>query len=57
MPSKPTLWITRKLSDNTMARARRDYEVIDNPDDRTFSTDEIVEMGAKVDAVDRKSVV
>ncbi|MEM6668797.1 MAG: D-glycerate dehydrogenase [Pseudomonadota bacterium] len=51
MPSKPTLWITRKLSDNTMARARRDYEVIDNPDDRTFSTGEIVEMSAKVDAV------
>ena len=51
MSSKPTLWITRKLSDNTMARARRDYEVIDNPDDQTFSTDEIVEMGAKVDAV------
>ena len=49
--SRNTIWITRKLSDNTMARARRDYEVIDNPEDRTFTAEEIVEMSAKVDAI------
>ncbi len=47
----PTLWLTRKLSANTEARAKHDYTVIDNPDDRLFSADEIVEMSAKVDAI------
>jgi len=51
MTDKPTLWITRKLSDNTEARAARDYEVILNPEDRVFSPDEIVEMSARVDAI------
>ena len=49
--TKPVLWVTRKLSDNTMIRARKSYEVIDNPEDRTFSADEIVEMSAEVDAI------
>lgn len=51
MPTRPTLWITRKLSDATMARARRDYEVIDNPEDRVFSRDEIVQISARADAI------
>lgn len=49
--TKPILWITRKLSANTVARAARDYDVILNSEDRTFSADEIVEMSAKVDAI------
>ncbi|MEE4236420.1 MAG: D-glycerate dehydrogenase [Anderseniella sp.] len=49
--TKPVLWITRKLSANTEARAARDYDVILNPEDRTFSAGEIVEMSAKVDAI------
>lgn len=49
--SKPTLWITRKLSDATEARAARDYDVILNPEDRVFSGDEIVAMSEKVDAI------
>jgi len=51
MTGKPTLWITRKLSDNTEARAARDYDVILNPEDRVFSRDEIVEMSSRVDAI------
>ncbi len=49
--TKPVLWITRKLSANTEARAARDYDVILNPEDRTFSAGEIVAMSAKVDAI------
>ena len=48
---KPVVWITRKLSANTEARAARDYDVILNPEDRTFSADEIVAMSGKVDAI------
>jgi lactate dehydrogenase-like 2-hydroxyacid dehydrogenase len=51
MTDKPVLWITRKLSDNTEARAARDYDVILNPEDRVFSRDEIVEMSSRVDAI------
>ncbi len=49
--SKPTIWISRKLSDNTQARAARDYEVILNHDDVISSADDIVAMSAKVDAI------
>ena len=50
-PSRPVLWITRKLSDNAMARAAGSYEVIANPQDTTFSGDEIVAMSERVDAI------
>ncbi len=49
--AKPRLWITRKLSDNTEARARRDYDVILNPEDTLSSADDIVRMSAEVDAI------
>ncbi|MCR9256259.1 MAG: D-glycerate dehydrogenase [Alphaproteobacteria bacterium] len=49
--SKPTVWITRKLTEATLERARSRYEVIDNPSDGTFTVDEIVEMSRKVDAI------
>lgn len=49
--TKPVLWITRKLSDATEARASRDYDVILNPEDRVYSGDEIVAMSGKVDAI------
>ena len=34
-----------------MSRAAQNYDVIPNPDDRTFTGDEIVELSRKVDAV------
>jgi lactate dehydrogenase-like 2-hydroxyacid dehydrogenase len=51
MSIKPTLWITRRLSDATLARATRDYQVIINHADGTFSADEIIAMSAQVDAI------
>jgi len=51
MSSKPVLWITRKLSANTEARAQRDYEVLLNPEDQPNSADHIIEMSHRVDAI------
>lgn len=49
--SKPRLWITRKLSANTEARAQRDYDVILNTSDALSSADDIVRMSKEVDAI------
>jgi lactate dehydrogenase-like 2-hydroxyacid dehydrogenase len=51
MSDKPVLLITRKLSANTEARAKRDYDVRLNPDDRVYSPDELLEKLQGVDAV------
>lgn len=49
--TKPTLWITRRLSDKTLERAGRDYECIINHADGEHTGAEIIEMSAKVDAI------
>lgn len=49
--SKKRLWVTRRVSDNTLARARRDYEVILNESDIPPDPEEIVRMSAEVDAI------
>jgi lactate dehydrogenase-like 2-hydroxyacid dehydrogenase len=49
--TKPVIWITRTLSDATLDRARRDYEVIWDPADTPGSADDIIEMSAKVDGM------
>ena len=51
MSAKPVLWITRKLSDATLARAAENYDVIIDMNDGLHSGDDIVEMSAKVDAI------
>jgi len=51
MPAKPKLWITRRLSDTTLERAKRDYDVVVNYKDRVYGPDEIVEMSARFDAI------
>ncbi|MEQ8822874.1 MAG: D-glycerate dehydrogenase [Filomicrobium sp.] len=51
MADKPVLWITRKLSDATEARAMRDYDTRLNPEDRVFSAEEIIAMSHEVDAI------
>lgn len=51
MTKKPVLWITRRLSDATLERASRDYDVIINHDDGLHTADEIIEISAKVDAI------
>lgn len=49
--TRPTVWITRRLSDATLERAQRDYECIINWEDGLSSADDIVEMSARVDAM------
>ena len=51
MATKPVLWISRRLSDATLARASRDYDAIVNHQDGLHSADEIVAMSARVDAI------
>ena len=51
MTDKPRLWITRKLSQATEARAARDYEVFLNPEDKVFTAAELVATSAEIDAI------
>lgn len=51
MSNKPSLWITRKLSENTRLRAMRNYDVIFNEEDGLSSAEDIIRMSAKVDAI------
>ncbi len=51
MTDKPVLWIPRKVTDATIARARAHYEVILNPEDTPGKAEEIIAMSAKVDAM------
>lgn len=51
MTTKKVLWIPRRLSDATLARARRDYEVIVNEADTPGTAAEIIAMSAKVDGM------
>jgi len=49
--AKPVIWIPRRLSDATLERARRDYEVILNEDDTPGSAEDIVAMSGRVDGM------
>ena len=51
MPDKKVLWIPRRLSAATLARARRDYEVIVNEADTPGTAAEIIAISAKVDGM------
>jgi len=51
MTGKPTLWISRRLSDATLERAARDYDTIINWEDGLSTADDLVAMSAKVDAI------
>ena len=51
MDSKPVLWLPRRVSDATIARARRDYDVILNEVDIPGTSEEIIAMSAKADAM------
>lgn len=50
-PAKPVLWLPRRVSDATVARARESYDVILNEADDVSTADEIVAMSARVDAM------
>ncbi len=49
--SKPVVWIPRRLSDATLARAARDYEVILKDEDTPGTAEEIIAMSGKADAM------
>ena len=51
MPVKPALWMPRKLSEASINRARRDYNLILNEADTESSSDEIIAMSSRVDAM------
>ena len=49
--TKPRLWITRRLSDATLERATRDYDVVINYDDTPGSADDLIAASADFDAI------
>ena len=49
--SKKVIWIPRRLSDATLERARRDYEVIVNEAGTPGTAEDIIAMSAKVDGM------
>jgi lactate dehydrogenase-like 2-hydroxyacid dehydrogenase len=51
MTSKPRLWITRRLSDATLERAARDYDVVINHGDLPGTADQLVAASAEFDAI------
>ena len=48
---KPVVLVTRKLPDAVEDRLRRDYQPGLNPDDRLYSSDELIERAAGADAI------
>ena len=48
---KPVVLVTRKLPDAVEDRLRRDYDAILNPDDKLYSSDEIIERAEGADAI------
>ena len=48
---RKTLWLPRRLTDATLERARRDYEVLVDDEDRACDGGRIVEMSARADAI------
>ncbi|MEY8120627.1 2-hydroxyacid dehydrogenase [Falsihalocynthiibacter sp. BN13B15] len=49
--SKKRLWITRRLSDATLERASRDYDVVINHEDHPGTADQLIAASADFDAI------
>mgnify|MGYP000860099473 FL=1 len=49
--TKNRLWITRRLSDATLERAVRDYDVVINHDDTPGTAEDIIAASAEFDAI------
>ncbi|MEH6834774.1 MULTISPECIES: 2-hydroxyacid dehydrogenase [Falsihalocynthiibacter] len=49
--SKKRLWITRRLSDATLERASRDYDVVINHEDNPGTADQLIAASADFDAI------
>ena len=48
---KPRLWITRKLSEATIERADRDYDLVVNYEDQPGTADQIIAASGEFDAI------
>ena len=51
MSEKPVILVTRKLPDAVEDRLRQDYKPMLNPDDRLYSSDQLVALSEGVDAI------
>jgi lactate dehydrogenase-like 2-hydroxyacid dehydrogenase len=51
MSSKPVVLVTRKLPDAVEERLRRDYDAHLNPDDRLYSSEDLVALASGADAI------
>ena len=51
MPAKPIVLVTRKLPEAVEERLKRDYDCHLNPDDRLYSSDELIELAQGRDAI------
>ena len=49
--TKKRLWITRRLSDATLERAARDYDVVINHDDQPGTAEQLIAASAEFDAI------
>ncbi|MEK9626255.1 MAG: D-glycerate dehydrogenase, partial [Gammaproteobacteria bacterium] len=49
--SKPVVLVTRKLPEAVEARLSRDYSPIFNPEDRRYSTEELLQKSEGTDAM------
>lgn len=49
--NKPRLWITRRLSDATLARAERDYDADVNHEDLPSTAEQLIAASGKYDAI------
>jgi len=49
--SRPRLWITRRLSDATLERAARDYDVVINHEDTPGTAKQLITASAEFDAI------
>lgn len=51
MSAQPRLWITRRLSDATLARAARDYDVVINHNDLPGTAAQLIQASREFDAI------
>jgi len=51
MSEKPTVLVGRKLPDAVEARLSRDYNAILNPDDKLYTSEELIELSHRADAI------
>ena len=51
MTDRPVIWISRRLSDATLARAERDYDCLINHEDQPSPAEQIIAMSHRVDGI------